>query len=317
MASDTADAQPCRLLGIPREVRNIIYEYLTVDDPVHITHPTEPGAESKNTVVLGNAPIVSVFQTCKQIRAEYKDVCFKKAMILIYATMLNLRYGSFDFKRGVPKKLFKNVSMCHLKIPFYLLQEVDDPNQLREFIIDVSVGEAEEETYDREWTPSKDAVERLSVMLNQLGRWIREKQASVYIDLVVHSSMEDFEDWTHRRLVQPPTFAYFAHDQHTAFAAVNKVDLCFSLHIPLSSEIKAWDIDPDLLIVEEDVATEAAADSKTVRETDDGIAYETADSKQQCTWLLFPKCRSHAAGGWCGFRPQFNGISQCTCCRHK
>lgn len=66
-------------------------------------------------------------------------------MILIYATELNLRYGSFDFKRGVPKKLFKNVSMCHLKIP----------NQLREFIIDVSVGEAEEETYDREWTPSK------------------------------------------------------------------------------------------------------------------------------------------------------------------
>lgn len=103
--------------------------------------------------------------------------------------------------------------------------------------------------------------------------------------------MENFEDWTHRRLVQPPTFAHFAHDQHTAFAAVNKVDLCFSLDVPLSSEIKAWDIDPDLLVAEEDedVASEAPADGKTLRETDDGMVYETTDSQQKCTWLLFPQ----------------------------
>ena len=169
-------------------------------------------------------------------------------------------------------------------------------------------------------------------MLNDLGLWIREQQASVTIgmhprhqhvvlanpcpDIMVYGGVRHFEDWAYSRMVQAPTFAAFTCDPHTAFTAVRKVDLCFSLGIPLFSEIKDWDIDPDIPITEEDVTDEALPDAKTVRETDDGILYETADSKQKGTWMLLPMCRAHAAAGWCGFRPLFRGISQCTCCNH-
>ncbi|KAK4499160.1 hypothetical protein PRZ48_009672 [Zasmidium cellare] len=311
-----SDEQPCLLLDkIPREVRNIIYEHLFVDGLVQLTKPDRP---LENTVHLVNAPTFNVFLVCKQIHDEYEDVCFKNATIFIYASELDLQYSTFKFKRGVTKSLFQNVSQCHLKVPFGLLQEVGgEEEKFGDFIQTVVGGESEEDTYEREWTPSKDAVGRMSEMVKHLARWVKKDQASVFIDIVVHDDIGNFEDWIYLRLIQAPTFSEFICDSSLPFAAVRKLELCFSIDVALSSEIRAWDIEPE---EPEDGGQDTASDDvnkETIkRETDDGILYETADSKQKCTWFLLPKCRSHAAGGLSDFRPIFNGLSQCTCCNH-
>lgn len=132
---------------------------------------------------------------------------------------------------------------------------------------------------------------------------------------MIHHPVEDFEAWTALRMVQAPTFADFTIDSDTAFAAVDKLDLCFSMYVPLSSEITAWDIDTDR--DQQDPTEEADGETRATitRETDDGIRYETDDSKEVCKWMLFPKCRCHSAGGFCGFRPSFAGFAQ-RCCHH-
>lgn len=168
-------------------------------------------------------------------------------------------------------------------------------------------------------------------MMNQLAKWIKEKHTSVHIgmhprhqfvvvaktcpELISSSSVAEFEFWTDLGLVHAPRFASLCIDPNTAFAAANKLDLYFSIYVPLSSQITAWDADQDLAA--QHVVGEAGPDGKTFRWTnDDDTLYVTTDSEQKCRWLLFPKCHCHAASGFCGFQPEFLGIAQC-CCQHS
>lgn len=165
MTAMANEAQPCRLLELPREVRNLIYGHLMSDNVVLITKPVESDEDPNNTAHLANAPLVSVFSVCKQIHDEYKDSCYKEAALYIYAVQPRLARSSFNFKPSVPKKLFKNVSVCLVKIAFGMLQGiVGEPEQLTGFIDDMEAGETEEDTFEREWTPSKGSCSSPSLL---------------------------------------------------------------------------------------------------------------------------------------------------------
>lgn len=133
----------------------------------------------------------------------------------------------------------------------------------------------------------------------------------MFSDVVLSNCPADFKRWAALSMVQAPTFADLMVDAFTAFAAVNRLDIMFSLYAPVSSRITAWNVDSEL--VDPDDIDLTDLDGKTFRQTESGLLYETMDSEQKCKWLLFPRCRCHAAGGFCGFRQHFVGLVQCCC----
>lgn len=144
---------PCRLLQLPRELRNNIYEELNHDHFITITRDHDPNSKRRNGMAVDNAPYASVMRLCKQIHYEYDDVRFKKVHLIIYTAEMRLKLSTFDLKAGVPKELFKHVTWCQVSIPYGLLIDCDE-DIVEEFNDAVAAGETMDETYRRAWTPS-------------------------------------------------------------------------------------------------------------------------------------------------------------------
>src|SRR5690242_14218221 len=82
MASST-----CRLLALPREIRNIIYSYLHHDITVDwgYKHSSFPiGGHLAVPIFLYNAPLLTLLRTCKLLFEEYRQAeCFRKLTISV------------------------------------------------------------------------------------------------------------------------------------------------------------------------------------------------------------------------------------------
>lgn len=151
IASNMTDLSRCRLLALPREIRDLIYAYLH-QSALATEEPR--GNESGNLLVLVTcAPLTAVLQLCKQIQSEYLEMVFNHIALRIAVPSDHKIMDGIKLKDGVPSKIFTRaveilVNVDYVRIDDRLEEESGDELSV---YLDGVVSEPEEASVQRQY----------------------------------------------------------------------------------------------------------------------------------------------------------------------
>jgi len=117
--SANKNSQPT-LLGLPREIRNVIYSfvgsthYITSSNPPSTKGDNEPAkAAGSLHIRLSNSPSTNLLLSCKQISQEYSEEWLQELSAVI-ATSGPLSSSRLHFKAGFPEQVLASIKRCNV-----------------------------------------------------------------------------------------------------------------------------------------------------------------------------------------------------------
>ncbi|KAI9698581.1 MAG: hypothetical protein M1820_007380 [Bogoriella megaspora] len=100
-AIEAPELQVCHFLGLPAEIRNMIYEYLLTDDIVILSNKVD---------VVRGAKIIGILFTCKQIYGEFHEMFWAEANF-----SLQVQRRPWMGKPKVLRPLISGNSLTHIR----------------------------------------------------------------------------------------------------------------------------------------------------------------------------------------------------------
>ena len=143
-----AAASDCRLLSIPRELRNKIYDSLLAYPT--ISEGRRPRVDLQNTIAV-NVLLVSC-----QIHDEYREHAISSSLLLIGTTGCDPFPQSLidlHLKSGFPFNLLKQVQKCEIMTSYVLVEDVEGPRMRSFNTVMTAVPQLNQRNLS--WTPSK------------------------------------------------------------------------------------------------------------------------------------------------------------------
>ena len=99
-----------RLLTLPREVRNNIYDYVSIAVDITPLQRTQDGKPLPHpTLQLHRTTMPALLRVCKQIHSEYKQQLSGRAKLSIIGAQSICLVGTLRLKQGISTEILENV----------------------------------------------------------------------------------------------------------------------------------------------------------------------------------------------------------------
>ena len=154
-----ATASNCRLLSIPRELRNKIYGSLTADHTISERLPDIEAAEIRPQVDLENTIAVNVLLVSRQIHDEYREHVTSSSLLVINTAgraAFPRSLVDLKLKSSFPIDLLKQVSKCEIVTSCALVEDVEGPRMRSFNLVMTALQQLDQRSLS--WTSSKGST---------------------------------------------------------------------------------------------------------------------------------------------------------------
>ncbi|KAK5720915.1 hypothetical protein LTR15_006877 [Elasticomyces elasticus] len=289
-----------RFLQLPRELRNMIYEYVTCDVRMSV-EPTRKDikAARHHGMWLRGTTDATLLRVCQQIRAECMETRHSKSRLCIE---LELNSLSHPFRLAL-KPAVKTGILCHVKrleitLRWHMVLTIENEH-FNHWVNALSQGHP----LPADWSPAKVLRSHLDRLLNILGSMLHPSAA-----VTIQFRLDGFLD---------PDDPYEATDYEAVhgtarmFKAAFDIDTIFGME---TDRVRSWPQSLEIVgcvriplysgLAENSAAVMANRLARERGETEYLLRPNTTASKVMTVWSLRPY---KLEGNWKGFWPTFVG----------
>ncbi|KAK5704738.1 hypothetical protein LTR17_021603 [Elasticomyces elasticus] len=296
----TAANSNTSLLRLPRELRDMIYEYVTCDVRMNV-EPTRKDikAARHHVMWLRGTTDATLLRVCRQIRSECAETRHSKSRLCIELELNSLSRPL----RLTLKPAMRTGILCHVKrleITLHWLMVFTIDNEHFHHWMDALL---HGHPLPTDWSPSKLLRSHLNRLLDILGSMLHPSAA-----VTIWFRLEGFLD---PDIPYESSFYEAAHGTARVLKAAFEIDTIFGME---TDRVRSWPQSPQIVgcvriplysgLAENSAAVMANRVARERGETEYLLRPNTTASKVMTVWSLRPY---KPEGNWKGFWPTFVG----------